>query len=94
MGNNVHQGQLIGPFAADEELFTKIKESAAVSFSYVTHLGIQTDVRNMVNINNKKYEIGKTGIYEIGNTKITSISFCQDVDKNTIVDYVIEEDNI
>ena len=45
----------------------------------------------------KEYEIGKTGIYEIGNTEITSIYFAQDTDENSIIDYTIqvsEEDNL
>ena len=94
MGNNVHQGQLRGPFTAGQELFTLIKEAAAVPFTYITHIGVQTDIRNIIIINGKEYEIGKTGIYEIGNTEITSLKFKEDVDINTIVDYTIEEDNI
>lgn len=94
MGNNVHQGQLRGPFTAEQELFTLIKEAAAVPFTYITHIGVQTDIRNIIIVNGKEYEIGKTGIYEIGNTEITSLKFKEDVDINTIVDYTIEEDNI
>lgn len=94
MGNNVHQGQLKGPFTAEQELFTLIKEAAAVPFTYITHIGVQTDVRNIIIVNGKEYEIGKTGIYEIGNTEITSLKFKENVDINTIVDYTIEEDNI
>lgn len=93
MGNNVHQGQLRGPFTAEQELFTLIKEAAAVPFTYITHIGVQTDVRNIIIVNGKEYEIGKTGIYEIGNTEITSLKFKENVDINTIVDYTIEEDN-
>lgn len=94
MGNNVHQGQLRGPFTAEQELFTLIKEAAAVPFTYITHIGVQTDIRNIIIVNGKEYEIGKTGIYEIGNTEITSLKFKEDVDINTIVDYTIEEDNV
>ena len=94
MGNNVHQGQLRGPFTAEQELFTLIKEAAAIPFTYITHIGVQTDIRNIIIVNGKEYEIGKTGIYEIGNTEITSLKFKEDVDINTIVDYTIEEDNI
>ena len=94
MGNNVHQGQLRGPFTAEQELFTLIKEAAAVPFTYITHIGVQTDIRNIIIVNGKEYEISKTGIYEIGNTEITSLKFKEDVDINTIVDYTIEEDNI
>lgn len=89
--NNIYQGQLIGPFSAGEELYDKIKAAAAVNVAYVKHLGVQTDVRNIILINGEEREIGKTGIYEIGNTEITSIQFPVDVDKNTILDFVIEE---
>ena len=45
----------------------------------------------------REYEIGKTGIYEIGNTEITSIYFSQDTYENSIIYYtmqVSEEDNL
>lgn len=90
MGTNYYQSQLTGPFSTTDEIMNKIRENAAVKFSRVSHLGIQTDVRNFVIINGEEVEIGKTGIYEIGNTEITSIRFKQDVDKNTIIDYTIE----
>ena len=35
------------------------------------------------------YEIGKTGMYEVGNTKITSLQFLEDKDNNTIIDYTV-----
>lgn len=89
MGINYFQGQLVGPFKVEEELFDKIKENSAIDVSYVSHLGVQTDISNYILINEKEVEIGKTGIYEIGNTEITSIKFKQDVDKNTIIDYTI-----
>ena len=94
MGVNRYTGQLIGPFTANEELYDKIVAAAAYPIDYVSHIGIQTDVKNYIYINGKEYEIGKTGIYEIGNTEITSLKFKEDVDINTIVDYTIEEDNI
>lgn len=89
MGTNGCTGQLVGPFLEQEELFTKIQEDAIDTVDYVNHLGIQTRAGNHVCINNKEYEIGKTGIYEIGNTKVNSIYFLQDVDGNTIIDYTI-----
>lgn len=97
MGNNGCTGQLIGPFNANEELYDRIVAAAAQPISYVSHIGVQTDVRNYVYINGKEYEIGKTGIYEIGNTEITSIYFAQNTDENSIIDYTIvinEEDSL
>lgn len=97
MNTNGYTGQLLGPFTANEELYDLIVAAAAYPIDYVNHIGIQTDVRNCVFINGKEYEIGKTGIYEIGNTEITSIYFAQDTDENSIIDYTIkvsEEDNL
>ena len=90
MGENRYMGQLKGPFKANQELFELIKADAAIDIKYVKHLGIQTDVSAIVIINNKEYEIGKTGIYEIGNTEITSIIFKVDTDDNTLIDYTVE----
>ena len=90
MGENRYMGQLKGPFKANQELFELMKSDAAIDIKYVKQLGIQTDVSAIVIINNKEYEIGKTGIYEIGNTDITSIMFKADTDDNTLIDYTIE----
>lgn len=89
MGANGYTGQLVGPFIAYEELYDKISAAAAQPIAYISHIGVQTDVKNYIYINNKEYEIGKTGIYEIGNTEITSIYFAQDTDDNSIIDYTI-----
>ena len=96
MGTNGYTGQLIGPFLAHQELFDLISAAAAQPVAYVSHIGIQTDIKNYIYINNKEYEIGKTGIYEIGNTEITSIYFTQDTDENSIIDYtiVLNKDNL
>ena len=96
MNNNGYTGQLIGPFVANEELYDKIIAAAIKPIKYIKHIGIQTDVRNYIYINGKEYEIGKTGIYEIGNTEINSIYFAQDTDENSIIDYtiIIEEDSL
>ena len=90
MANNKFQGQIKGPFNAGEELMDLINADAAIEVSYVTHLGVQTETPYYIQINGESVEIGKTGIYEIGNTEITSIIFEQDVDDNTIIDYVIQ----
>lgn len=89
MNINGYTSQLIGPFEENEELFEKINDNAIEKVAYINHLGIQTDVSNYVYINGEKYEIGKTGIYEIGNAKVTSLYFAQNVDNNTIIDYTV-----
>ena len=94
---NGYMGQLKGPFQAGEELFTKIQNTSSEKIAAVQHLGIQTVTGDlvMIEINGKEIEIGKTGIYEVRNTEITSIKFKINVDENTLVDYVIKlkEDN-
>ena len=89
MGDNGYSGQLLGPFIANQELIELIQQDAIGQIEYVKHLGIQADVRTYVSINNEIVEIGKTGIYEIGNTEITSLYFLEDTDDNAIVDYTI-----
>lgn len=89
MGNNGYTGQLIGPFTENVELFDLINSAAIKPVAYVSHLGIQTDMENYIYINGEEYEIGTTGIYEIGNTEITSIYFSQNVDENSIIDYTV-----
>ena len=94
---NGYMGQLKGPFQADEELFTKIQNTSSEKIAAVQHLGIQTVTEDlvMIEINGKEIEIGKTGMYEVRNTEITSIKFKTNVDENILVDYVIKlkEDN-
>ena len=89
---NGYMGQLKGPFQADEELFTKIQNTSSEKIAAVQHLGIQTVTEDlvMIEINGKEIEIGKTGMYEVRNTEITSIKFKTNVDENTLVDYVIK----
>ena len=89
MGFNGYSGQLRGPFAANQELIDLIQNDAIGEIKYVKHLGIQADITAMVKINGEDVEIGKTGIYEIGNTEVTSIYFLEDTDDNAIIDYTI-----
>lgn len=99
-GNNIYQGQIQGPFKAGQSLMNLIKEQSAFTPKYLSHIGIQTPTENVVkhpdslvelNISGGSYtiEIGKTGIYEIGNTRVYDIKFLDNKDNNTIVDYTI-----
>jgi hypothetical protein len=92
---NGYMGQLKGPFKADEELFDKIVKNSVEEIAAVGHLGVQAEVSTFIIINGEEIEIGKTGMYEVRDTEITSVKFKTDVDENTLVDYVItfkEED--
>lgn len=94
---NGYMGQLKGPFQANEELFTRIQNTSSEKIAAVQHLGVQTVTGDliMIEINGKEIEIGKTGMYEVRDTEITSIKFKTNVDENTLIDYVIKlkEDN-
>lgn len=99
-GVNIYQGQIQGPFKANQDVLNLISAQCISKPRYISHLGIQTETDNIllhpealieIIINGQKQtiEVGKTGIYEIGNTKVTSIKFLEDKDNNTIIDYVI-----
>lgn len=99
---NLYQDQVIGPFSMGEEIITKIKAQASTEGGfnnncYVWHLGIKSDINAIFNIkfNNTTtaaipIKIGSTGIYEIGNTKVVSIIPQQNVDDETIIDFVLQ----
>lgn len=99
-GTNIFQGQIYGPFSANQELMDLIAEQCVSVPKYIKHLGVQTETHNVLIypntllemiIDGKKQtiEVGKTGIYEIGNTKITSFKFLNDRDNNTIIDFTV-----
>ncbi len=71
--------QMRGPFRANTEIIT----------SPMKKIGIQTKVRNQCKINNIVFEIGKTGLLEFEDVKITSLIFLQDEPESTLVDGII-----
>lgn len=75
--------QLIGPFQANKEL---------CNFGAIKHLGIQIKslIPIIVIINNKEIEIGKTEMYELTDVEITSLKFKQNMDNNTIIEYILK----
>lgn len=96
---NVYQGQLQGPFRANQELMKLIEEQCVTAPKYVKHLGIQTKVTeittspsNLIQLTicgkETTIEVGTTHVYEIGNTRVTSIKFLENKDNNTIIDYI------
>lgn len=95
---NICQGQLIGPFKANQNLMNLINEQCVSKPQYLKHIGIQTEETDVDNpdtlielkVNDKLFTvaIGKTGIYEIGNAEVILIRFLNDRDNNTIVDYI------
>lgn len=92
MKNNKYQGQLVGPFSANEELMTKINAQSAVDNPIVTHLGIEAEPNAIMIINGNEIYMGeKQYNYEIWNTEVTSIKFKKNMDKNTKIDYVLKK---
>lgn len=94
MGYNNYQGQILGPFSSGEEIVTKIRNDSALQNIYVWHLGITAEEGSQFRLNGQNgflIQVGYTGMYEIGNTQITSIVPQQSLDANTIIDYVIQE---
>ena len=101
-------GNIQGPFAADEELFTKIQSECKDTIEYISKLGI-TYVGNFdldlsgtrwkqtfVRINGIEFQIGITRMLELQDVKITSIQFVEDTDDLMYIDYQyhkFDEDN-
>ena len=101
-------GNLQGPFAADEELFTKIQSECKDTIEYISKLGIAyvgnfdldlTGTRwkqTFVRINGIEFQIGITRMLELQDVKITSIQFVEDTDDLIYIDYQyykFDEDN-
>lgn len=89
-------GQIIGPFAAGEDLLAKegiimtlVSENTDSEKIQLRKLGIQATQGTIVKINNMNIKIGKTGIYELDETvAIRSLIFPNGADSNTIVDFI------
>jgi len=81
--------QLQGPFTALEELITQIKNNSS-DFQYIKQIGIQSIPSHICHINGQIFEIGKTGILEISESKITSIYFDQNETEATIIDCILD----
>ena len=98
-------GNIQGPFAADEELFTKIQSECKNTIEYISKLGI-TYVGNFdldltgkrqeqifVRINGIEFQIGITRMLELEDVKVTSIQFVDDVDELVYIDYQYHKKN-
>lgn len=73
-------GQIQGPFAINQNILP-------ISMQ-VFKIGIFGQPHHIVNINGVAMELGKTGMLEVRDTMITSVSFPQKEDSNTFVDYM------
>lgn len=98
---NGYQGQIRAidqpdkVFHGGENLFLLIKQNANFSFSYIYRIGIQV-TKNPTYIfmgtanNVKKFQIGKTGIFQQQNTQITQLFFQDDTNKDVVIDYILK----
>lgn len=95
-------GNLQGPFAANEQLIDKIQQQCLHTINYISKLGIHS-VRNfdlditgtyypqtIILINNIEFILGKTGMLQLEDCKITSIKFKEDTDDKVYIDYQYE----
>ena len=92
-------GNIQGPFAAGEELFTKIQADCRDSIEYISKLGIHyagnfdLDLSGekwkqiFVRINGIEFQIGITRMLELEDIKVTSIQFIEDTDEPIYIDY-------
>ena len=96
-------GNIQGPFAADEELFTKIQLDCKDTIDYISKLGIHyvgdsnLDITGIyqnqlfVRINGIEFQIGKTRMLQLEDVQITSIQFVNDTNDRVYIDYQYEK---
>ena len=84
-------GQTQGPFAQNEEIFTKIQSQCLNQINYISKLGIHFvgdfNLKYIIKINNIQFQLGKTNMLELEDVKVTSIKFSQDMDEKIYIDY-------
>ena len=94
-----YQGQLCGPFASSDNIFTMIKEKEGIPNDkniIITHLGVQAKPETVVRINgNNDFYISKRKILEFNHARsndceISSIFFPYGADSTTIIDYTFK----
>ena len=98
-------GHISGPFAVDEQVITKIQEQCLYQIDYISKIGIiyngdlNLDVNNtifpkiIVIINDIQFQIGKTKILELEDTKINSIKFKENTNDKIYIDYQYQKIN-
>lgn len=103
MSENNYQGQFYARDIDSEHGFHKIVDNGLINLfseviegtDYVNRLGICAPpgtiatIKNGTNNEEVTIEIGKTGIYEVEDVKITGLSFPADTALDAIVDYIV-----
>ena len=88
-------GMIEGPFAANEEIFTKIQEQCKYPIKYINKIGIvYTGSLGSIKfpgisviLNNIQFQVGQTRILELEDVEITSIKFKDDIGDKAYIDY-------
>lgn len=103
MSENNYQGQFYARDIDSEHGFHKIINNNLINLfsevikgtDYVNRLGISAPpgtiatIKNGTNNEEVTIEVGKTGIYEVEDVKITGLSFPADTALDAIVDYIV-----
>lgn len=98
MALNGYQGQIRAKdqqnemFLANQELYPLMTTDVNVGVAYISRIGIQYKEHNHIHfeINGQQFEMGDSGIYEVSDIQLTSFKFLEDVDRDAIVDYIIQ----
>ena len=88
-------GMIEGPFAANEEIFTKIQEQCKYPIKYINKIGIvYTGSLGSIKfpgisviLNNIQFQVGQTRTLELEGVEITSIKFKDDIGDKAYIDY-------
>ena len=88
-------GMIEGPFAANEEIFTKIQEQCKYPIKYINKIGIvYTGSLGSIKfpgisviLNNIQFQVGQNRILELEDVEITSIKFKDDIGDKAYIDY-------
>ncbi len=91
-------GMIQSPFSANEQLIERIYNPEIYPNAYLSKIGIvYVDHHNLnvdkelqihMEINDKEFVLGKTGMLEFEDVKITSIKFLQDIEDDKVyIDY-------
>ena len=98
-------GNIQGPFAADEEIITKIQSECKDTIEYISKLGIhyvgnfdldligKRQEQIFVRINGIEFQIGITRMLELEDVKVTSIQFVENTDDLFYIDYQYHKKN-
>ena len=67
-------------------------DESNVQVAYISRIGIQYKERSHIHfaINNIDFELNDKGIFQASNIRLTSFKFLEDVDKDAIIDFILQ----